>query len=708
MPYTITLSDGVTTLITVPDNTILGPLEINAPSQCSLNLVGRGSVNYGLATATNFVWMLQNFASSNSPVSPLAGQLWYNTASPAKLQLYNSSGQWVQVLTSDVAITLNQPLTLSDGLGDQTIIGDNGTITLIRPDSTARITFETALNSTSAAILEYGSDQNNHPDLTISSPAYTTPGYIFHSQNLTPFDLNADNQTVNGTGNIFSEPTVFRQINVSNSNDTNTGDPSFYASYSLIRSGFIDLQTVNTITPPALTLHSNISGSTANAGLNFIDAAAGAPGYGFSMQYYTGGSNSQFTGGLIFNPTTVATDFNGLHTVWHTGNLPSPIVQNPPNGTNQTIVGNLTISGPYTLNVPSTTTVGSLIAGNNQLINSLGGSFTGSLSVNGSQVLTTASSLPYLPLTGGTVTGNLTASNGFYLTAQNNNPPFINFQSLSLTHTGTIYQDITTNDSYTPIRIAARGDNNFPLEVRNNGDVVINGTNLFIQGTAGNSYLNFSSSQAEIYYNDNASTLNFINGGGNIVMDSSGNINGILGISTQNITASSNTSTNTLYVSGGALIENGLYVYGTATMSNNFVAQGLSCEFTSGLSILGSSSYAGRGNQGLYVQTNLQVDGAINCNGNITAYSDERLKSDILTIENALGLVGKLRGVSYTRIADGKRNIGVIAQEVQKIVPEIVHESEDGMLSVAYGNALALCINAINELKARIEELEAK
>lgn len=101
MPYSITLSDGVTTLITVPDRMIVGPLALNAPSNCSLNLVGRGARHYGLAEASNAVWLLQNFASAVPPPQPLAGQLWYDTTiGDAKLQLYNTAQQWVPVQTA--------------------------------------------------------------------------------------------------------------------------------------------------------------------------------------------------------------------------------------------------------------------------------------------------------------------------------------------------------------------------------------------------------------------------------------------------------------------------------------------------------------------------------------------------------------------------------------------------------------------------------
>jgi hypothetical protein len=91
---------------------------------------------------------------------------------------------------------------------------------------------------------------------------------------------------------------------------------------------------------------------------------------------------------------------------------------------------------------------------------------------------------------------------------------------------------------------------------------------------------------------------------------------------------------------------------------------------------------------------------------NVTAYSDFKLKTDISTIENALDKVSKMRGVMYTRKDTGLRGTGVIAQEIQKVLPEVVIEGES--LSVAYGNIVGLLIEAIKELKAEIEQLKGK
>jgi len=94
--------------------------------------------------------------------------------------------------------------------------------------------------------------------------------------------------------------------------------------------------------------------------------------------------------------------------------------------------------------------------------------------------------------------------------------------------------------------------------------------------------------------------------------------------------------------------------------------------------------------------------------GDVTAFSDERLKSDIVTIPNALEKVSQLRGVNYVK--DDKPSTGVIAQEVEQVIPEVVHTADDemGTKSVAYGNMMGVMIEAMKELKERVEKLEAE
>jgi hypothetical protein len=104
----------------------------------------------------------------------------------------------------------------------------------------------------------------------------------------------------------------------------------------------------------------------------------------------------------------------------------------------------------------------------------------------------------------------------------------------------------------------------------------------------------------------------------------------------------------------------------------------------------------------------LSSAGTLTAAGDVVAYSDARLKENIITIDNAVEKVLAMRGVFFNKKDDKTkaRKSGVIAQEIQEILPEVVTASADGTLGVAYGNIVGVLIEAIKELKAEIDELK--
>ena len=102
----------------------------------------------------------------------------------------------------------------------------------------------------------------------------------------------------------------------------------------------------------------------------------------------------------------------------------------------------------------------------------------------------------------------------------------------------------------------------------------------------------------------------------------------------------------------------------------------------------------------------LDVSGTIRATGDVIAYSDARVKENIVTLENSLELVQKLRGVSYNKIGESEKKIGVIAQEVLEVLPEVVQQDSEGTYSVAYGNITAVLIEAIKQQQLQIDELK--
>ena len=102
----------------------------------------------------------------------------------------------------------------------------------------------------------------------------------------------------------------------------------------------------------------------------------------------------------------------------------------------------------------------------------------------------------------------------------------------------------------------------------------------------------------------------------------------------------------------------------------------------------------------------LDVNGTIRATGNVIAYSDARVKENVETIPNALDKVKAMRGVGYNKIGEEKRSIGVIAQEMLEVMPEVVSQDEQGMYSVAYGNLVGVLIEAVKEQQQQIDELK--
>jgi hypothetical protein len=112
---------------------------------------------------------------------------------------------------------------------------------------------------------------------------------------------------------------------------------------------------------------------------------------------------------------------------------------------------------------------------------------------------------------------------------------------------------------------------------------------------------------------------------------------------------------------------------------------------------------------------NATFGGNITAAGSVTALSDGRLKENVITVDNALEKVLKLRGVYYNRIDDEskRRKLGVIAQEVETVIPEVVIENPGGenkepVLTVDYGNITALLIEAIKDQQKLINDQSSK
>ena len=120
----------------------------------------------------------------------------------------------------------------------------------------------------------------------------------------------------------------------------------------------------------------------------------------------------------------------------------------------------------------------------------------------------------------------------------------------------------------------------------------------------------------------------------------------------------------------------------------------------------------------------LDVDGEIRATDNITAYSDVRDKTNITQITGSLDMVKAIRGVRFdwkdaykkkrvhtTSAKSGrldKRHIGVVAQEVEKVLPELISEDKDGRKNMSYANLTAVLVEAVKEQSEQIEGLKER
>ena len=171
------------------------------------------------------------------------------------------------------------------------------------------------------------------------------------------------------------------------------------------------------------------------------------------------------------------------------------------------------------------------------------------------------------------------------------------------------------------------------------------------------------------------------------------------------------------HVSGNSFqIGAGYGIYGNADAANYHI------KGSSSGSQLIVKWYSGVLWQGNGTTNIMQIEntGDLTVKGDVVAYgspSDKRLKENIKPIESALDKAMKLQGVTFdwkkqkqitekSVKREWKHDVGFIAQDVQKVIPELVRENEDGMLSMRHQGITPILLEAIKELKAEIEELK--
>jgi hypothetical protein len=102
------------------------------------------------------------------------------------------------------------------------------------------------------------------------------------------------------------------------------------------------------------------------------------------------------------------------------------------------------------------------------------------------------------------------------------------------------------------------------------------------------------------------------------------------------------------------------------------------------------------------------VSNDLTVNGDVTVSSDARLKANIVSLGATLSKLLNIDGKTYTVKKNGAQKIGVLAQDIQEVFPELVSEDNEGMLSVNYQGLIPVLINALKDQQKEITRLQAQ
>lgn len=224
-----------------------------------------------------------------------------------------------------------------------------------------------------------------------------------------------------------------------------------------------------------------------------------------------------------------------------------------------------------------------------------------------------------------------------------------------------------------------------------------------------------TSTAAELNYNDTGSAVGTVVASKTVTVDANKDV-----ASFRNITLTGELDAGSLDVSGDADIDgtletdalsiNGTTVTSTAAELN--ILDGVTSTAAELNLVDGITPGTIAASKAVIVDSNKDITGYRNLTATatitgaeVTATSDVRLKSNIETINGALDKVKAMRGVYFDK--NDKRSVGVIAQEMQEVMPEVVvtDDTEDKHLSVAYGNLVGVLIEAVKELSEEVSEL---
>lgn len=239
------------------------------------------------------------------------------------------------------------------------------------------------------------------------------------------------------------------------------------------------------------------------------------------------------------------------------------------------------------------------------------------------------------------------------------------------------------------------------------------GSTLGVTGAANLSstlYVTGSTTLDSIFFANGAASFgSTVRAKGDLTVGASGASNFVVDAASGNITSIGNLSLDKAYVGNNDTSANAIFGYKGLNKGTGFAIQ----QDPTGNTTINSVASSGNATVDVaynnVVKQQFKENGDLVIQGNLFSYSDRSLKTDIVPLANPLAKVLALKGVNYTFIADEKHTVqmGLIAQEVEEVVPEVVTESE-GIKKVAYANLVSLLIEAVKELKAEVDTLKGQ
>jgi len=492
---------------------------------------------------------------------------------------------------------------------------------------------------------------NSPKGLTVSVDGYIYVGADNKIRRMSPFYPNI--MSINGSVNINTAPDFRYALNVKGNINTNGGNISFIKDQS-----------------------DNLNGAPMD-GIGYYNEKLPGYTYGFPLKFggFYGTVFSSGNGGSVTYPYTM---------VLKDGN-----------------VGIGTKSPAYPLQVDSATISEALVVKADGSTTVYGGfhsqrgiSCAGTVGICGNGASETFTVGKVTANTVTTIYGNTTVNGTLTATGTVTGGNFTT--ATTITATGAITGgSFTTAGSITATGAITGGS--FVATV--NGNISVTGTGKFVGPLNGKADTAGTADIANTYSATSAINTTGAITGGSITAKAGGNIS-VSGTGKFSGNGSELTDVKAASYSATAGIETtGTIKAGTLSATS---WSGLPDSSIAGINSAGRIGINGASN----IDHRLYVTGSIYASDNITAYSDVRAKENIVTIDSPLDKIMKMRGVYYTRKdIPGPRQVGVIAQEVEEVLPEVVmtETTEEKKKSVAYGNIVALLIEGIKEQHKHIE-----